>query len=121
MVVVYGGAPKTDQLRLLRGGADIVVATPGRLSDFLEPTNGRSAPVAAGKAAYLVLDEADRMLDMGFEPQIKKIVALCPQGAKRQTLLFTATWPTAVQRAARGFTASNAAQVGARAAGCALC
>ena len=69
--VLYGGAAKGDQLRALRSGADVVVATPGRLNDFLDPPPGFTAPVSASKAAYVVLDEADRMLDMGFEPQIK--------------------------------------------------
>ena len=66
---VYGGAPKGPQIRDLRAGAEIVIATPGRLIDMLEArvTNMR-------RVTYLVLDEADRMLDMGFEPQIKTIV-----------------------------------------------
>lgn len=67
---VYGGAPKGPQIRDLKGGVEIVIATPGRLIDMIEArhTNLR-------RVTYLVLDEADRMLDMGFEPQIKKIVA----------------------------------------------
>ena len=66
---VFGGAPKGPQLRDLERGCEIVIATPGRLIDFLEmnKTNLR-------RTTYLVLDEADRMLDMGFEPQIRKIV-----------------------------------------------
>ena len=76
-VTLYGGASKGDQLRALRGGADVIVATPGRLIDFLAPPPGFSAPVSAKNAKYVVLDEADRMLDMGFEPQIKKILKLC--------------------------------------------
>ena len=66
---VYGGAPKGPQIRDLRAGAEIVIATPGRLIDMLDArvTNMR-------RVTYLVLDEADRMLDMGFEPQIKTIV-----------------------------------------------
>lgn len=66
---VYGGAPKGPQLRDLERGSEICIATPGRLLDFLEAgkTNLR-------RCTYLVLDEADRMLDMGFEPQIRKIV-----------------------------------------------
>jgi len=67
-VCVYGGAPKGPQLRDLERGAEICIATPGRLIDFLEAgkTNLR-------RCTYLVMDEADRMLDMGFEPQIRKI------------------------------------------------
>lgn len=66
---VYGGAPKGPQIRDLRAGVEIVIATPGRLIDMLDQrvTNLR-------RVTYLVLDEADRMLDMGFEPQIRKIV-----------------------------------------------
>ncbi len=66
---VYGGAPKGPQIRDLRNGVEIVIATPGRLIDMLDSrvTNLR-------RVTYLVLDEADRMLDMGFEPQIRKIV-----------------------------------------------
>jgi ATP-dependent RNA helicase DDX5/DBP2 len=101
-VCLYGGAAKGDQLRQLRGGADIVVATPGRLNDFLEPPAGFSAPVSASEATYVVLDEADRMLDMGFEPQIKKIIKLCPHA--RQTLFYSATWPKSVQKIAANFT-----------------
>ena len=101
-VVLYGGAAKGDQLRALRGGADIVVATPGRINDFLDPPPGFSAPVSASSATYVVLDEADRMLDMGFEPQIKKIIKLCPHA--RQTLFYSATWPKAVQKIAANFT-----------------
>ena len=107
-VVLYGGASKSDQLRALRSGADVCVATPGRLNDFLEPPPGFTAPVTATKAAYVVLDEADRMLDMGFEPQIKKILKLCPKA--RQTVMFTATWPKSVQKIAEAFT-SNAVRI----------
>ena len=102
VVTLYGGASKGDQLRALRAGADVVVATPGRLNDFLAPPPGFSAPVRATHAKYVVLDEADRMLDMGFEPQIKKILKLCPSA--RQTLMFTATWPEAVRKIAEQFT-----------------
>ncbi len=70
---VYGGAPKGPQLRDLRTGAHVVIATPGRLNDFLE---GRQ--VSLSQVSYLVFDEADRMLDMGFEPQIRKIVHQLP-------------------------------------------
>ena len=108
-VTLYGGASKGDQLRALRGGADVIVATPGLLIDFLAPPPGFSAPVSAKNAKYVVLDEADRMLDMGFEPQIKKILKLCPDA--RQTLMFTATWPEAVKKIAAQFTSADAAHV----------
>ena len=109
VVTLYGGASKGDQLRALRSGADVLVATPGRLHDFLAPPPGFSAPVSARNASYVVLDEADRMLDMGFEPQIKKIIKMCPTA--RQTLMFTATWPDGVRKIADTFLQPDAALV----------
>ncbi|XP_010459851.1 PREDICTED: DEAD-box ATP-dependent RNA helicase 30 isoform X1 [Camelina sativa] len=93
---IYGGAPKGPQIRDLRRGVEIVIATPGRLIDMLEcqHTNLR-------RVTYLVLDEADRMLDMGFEPQIRKIVSQIRPD--RQTLLWSATWPREVESLARQF------------------
>ncbi|KAK6128320.1 hypothetical protein DH2020_037934 [Rehmannia glutinosa] len=90
---LYGGAPKGPQLKDLDRGVDIVVATPGRLNDILEMRR-----VTLHQVSYLVLDEADRMLDMGFEPQIRKIVKEVP--SRRQTLMYTATWPKEVRRIA---------------------
>ncbi|XAR51880.1 RNA helicase [Bertholletia excelsa] len=90
---LYGGAPKGPQLRELDRGVDIVVATPGRLNDILEMRR-----VSLHQVSYLVLDEADRMLDMGFEPQIRKIVKEVP--TRRQTLMYTATWPKEVRKIA---------------------
>ncbi|XP_052195581.1 ATP-dependent RNA helicase-like protein DB10 [Diospyros lotus] len=90
---LYGGAPKAPQLRELDRGVDIVVATPGRLNDILEMKR-----VSLRQVSYLVLDEADRMLDMGFEPQIRKIVKEVP--SRRQTLMYTATWPKEVRKIA---------------------
>uniref|UniRef100_A0A8C7GV90 RNA helicase n=1 Tax=Oncorhynchus kisutch TaxID=8019 RepID=A0A8C7GV90_ONCKI len=93
---VYGGAPKGPQIRDLERGTEICIATPGRLIDFLEAgkTNLR-------RCTYLVLDEADRMLDMGFEPQIRKIVdQIRPD---RQTLMWSATWPKDVRQLAEDF------------------
>merc|ERR1711990_1153411 len=95
-VCVYGGAPKGDQARSLREGVEIVIATPGRLIDFLE-----SGTTNLRRVTYLCLDEADRMLDMGFEPQIRKIVSQIRPD--RQTLMWSATWPKEVQRLARDF------------------
>ncbi|CAK9138833.1 unnamed protein product [Ilex paraguariensis] len=90
---LYGGAPKGPQLKELDRGADIVVATPGRLNDILEMKK-----IDFGQVSLLVLDEADRMLDMGFEPQIRKIVNEIPP--RRQTLMYTATWPKEVRKIA---------------------
>ncbi|XP_039681628.1 probable ATP-dependent RNA helicase DDX17 [Perca fluviatilis] len=93
---VYGGAPKGPQIRDLERGVEICIATPGRLIDFLEAgkTNLR-------RCTYLVLDEADRMLDMGFEPQIRKILdQIRPD---RQTLMWSATWPKEVRQLAEDF------------------
>ncbi|MBA0712432.1 hypothetical protein Golax_011536 [Gossypium laxum] len=90
---LYGGAPKGPQLREIERGVDIVVATPGRLNDILEMSR-----ISLRQVSYLVLDEADRMLDMGFEPQIRKIVKEVP--SRRQTLMYTATWPKEVRKIA---------------------
>ena len=93
---VYGGVPLDPQERALREGVDVVVATPGRMLDHLERRN-----VDFGDLEVLVLDEADRMLDMGFAPQINRIVAQIP--AYRQTLLFSATMPPEVEALARKY------------------
>ncbi|CAK7891364.1 ATP-dependent RNA helicase Ded1p [[Candida] anglica] len=98
--VVYGGADIGSQIRNLESGCDLMVATPGRLKDLLE--RGR---VSLSNIKYLVLDEADRMLDMGFEPQIRHIVQECdmPGVNDRQTLMFSATFPRDIQMLARDF------------------
>jgi ATP-dependent RNA helicase DDX5/DBP2 len=93
---VYGGVPKGGQARDLRNGVEIVIATPGRLIDFLE-----SGTTNLRRCTYLVLDEADRMLDMGFEPQMRSIVSQIRPD--RQTLLWSATWPRSIQGLARDF------------------
>ncbi len=84
--VLIGGESMRNQLRMLRQNPHIVVATPGRLNDHLENSH-----LSLSNVGILVLDEADHMLDMGFEPQIRKIIAKVP--SKRQTLLFSATMP----------------------------
>lgn len=85
-------------MRDLERGCDLLVATPGRLSDMIE--RGR---LSLAKIKYLVLDEADRMLDMGFEPQIRRIVEGEDMPAERQTLMFSATFPRNIQMLARDF------------------
>ncbi|MGH7804712.1 MAG: DEAD/DEAH box helicase, partial [Candidatus Binatia bacterium] len=92
-VAIYGGVPMNPQIRNLRG-ADVVVACPGRLLDHMEQ---RTIDLRA--IEILVLDEADRMLDMGFLPPIRRIVRALP--AKRQTLLFSATMPSDVRTLTR--------------------
>jgi ATP-dependent RNA helicase RhlE len=96
VVSVYGGVPLDPQEKKLRAGVDIVVATPGRLIDHLERQN-----VVFDDLEFLVLDEADRMLDMGFAPQINRIISDVP--AYRQTLLFSATMPPEVEALARKY------------------
>lgn len=95
-VATYGGSPRQAQAQQLRQGVHLVVATPGRLIDFLQEgtTNLR-------RATYVVLDEADRMLDMGFEPQIRQIMS--QMRPDRQTLMWSATWPMKVQALAYEF------------------
>ena len=93
---VYGGASKHPQIRDLQNGVEICICTPGRMIDFLEKgkTNLR-------RVTYLCLDEADRMLDMGFEPQLRKIVGQIRPD--RQTLLWSATWPKEIRQLANDF------------------
>jgi ATP-dependent RNA helicase DDX5/DBP2 len=93
---VYGGVPKGPQIRDLSRGVEVCIATPGRLIDMLEAgkTNLR-------RVTYLVLDEADRMLDMGFEPQIRKIISQIRPD--RQTCMWSATWPKDVRQLASDF------------------
>eukprot|EP00794_Sanderia_malayensis_P009315 gene9315-10298_t len=97
---VYGGASRGPQIRDLERGSEIVIATPGRLIDLLE-----SRKTNLQRVTYLVLDEADRMLDMGFEPQIRKIIEQIRPD--RQTLMWSATWPKDVQALANDFLNDN--------------
>ncbi len=99
--VILGGVPQHKQLRMLKRKPKIVVATPGRLLDLFEQGH-----IALGQVETLVLDEADRMLDMGFYPDVKKIVGKLPES--RQTLLFSATLSQAVMRLASGMLVSPA-------------
>ncbi|KAK3400961.1 ATP-dependent RNA helicase dbp-2 [Sordaria brevicollis] len=93
---VYGGVPKGPQIRDLSRGVEVCIATPGRLIDMLE-----SGKTNLRRVTYLVLDEADRMLDMGFEPQIRKIIGQIRPD--RQTLMWSATWPKEVRNLAADF------------------
>ncbi len=96
VATVYGGAGMRKQTDRLRRGVDIIVATPGRLMDHMRRKN-----VSLKDLQILVLDEADRMLDMGFLPDIKQIVRRMP--SQRQTMLFSATMPPAISALARQF------------------
>lgn len=94
VVTAFGGVSINPQMMALRGGADIVVATPGRLLDLVEHN-----ALKLDQVATLVLDEADRLLDMGFADEVNRILALLP--AARQSLFFSATFPPAVQALAQ--------------------
>lgn len=112
-VCIYGGSPKHEQLAALQkqpAGDMVVVATPGRLRDFLD-----GGDVSLARASFAVLDEADRMLDKGFEDEVRFILSKCPPSSRpasekkdgadagRQTLMFTATWPPSVRDLAATF------------------
>ncbi|XP_055356848.1 putative ATP-dependent RNA helicase Pl10 isoform X1 [Paramacrobiotus metropolitanus] len=103
-VVVYGDADIGQQIRDLEKGCHMIVATPGRLNDMVE-----RGKVSLDYVRYLVLDEADRMLDMGFEPQIRNLVQEngMPQPSHRQTLMFSATFPKEIQILANDFRPSG--------------
>ncbi len=90
VAVIYGGVGYQKQLDALKTGVDVIVATPGRLLDHMEQGNCN-----LGQIEHLVLDEADRMLDMGFLPDVKRILQKCPD--ERQTMLFSATIPPAIE------------------------
>jgi ATP-dependent RNA helicase DDX5/DBP2 len=106
LLCAFGGVSKTPQIQRLKAGVDIIIATPGRLNDLLSldfpATDLR-------RCSFLVLDEADRMLDMGFEPQLRDILSHMRDN-KRQTLMFSATWPKEVRSLAMDFL-SNPAQI----------
>ncbi|KAF7685902.1 ATP-dependent RNA helicase DBP2 [Cucumispora dikerogammari] len=95
-VSIFGGVPKFSQIKQLQNNATFICACPGRLNDLIE-----TGYVPINNVSFLVLDEADRMLDMGFEPQIKQIVNKLP--IERQTLMFSATWPKQIQNLANTY------------------
>ena len=90
-LVIFGGVPQREQVNALRRGVDILIATPGRLLDLLNQRH-----LSLQDIRYLVLDEADRMLDMGFIQDVQKIIARLPR--QKQTLFFSATMPPEIQR-----------------------
>ncbi|XP_062509323.1 ATP-dependent RNA helicase DDX4-like isoform X2 [Corticium candelabrum] len=100
VVVVYGGTSVGHQLRQVEQGCHLLVATPGRLTDFVN-----RGKIGFEKVRHLILDEADRMLDMGFEPEIRRIVESMgmPGKTERQTLMFSATFPEEIQVLAQSF------------------
>lgn len=91
--VIFGGVPQYSQVQAIRRGVDIIVATPGRLLDLMQQGH-----IHLNNIKYFVLDEADRMLDMGFVQDVRRIIAKLPQ--KRQTLFFSATMPPEIQQLA---------------------
>lgn len=88
--VIFGGVPQKPQERILKAGVDILVATPGRLNDLIQ-----QGIVDIGRIEIFILDEADRMLDMGFLPDVKRLIAKLPK--KKQTLFFSATMPKEIR------------------------
>ncbi|GIL81487.1 hypothetical protein Vretimale_1011 [Volvox reticuliferus] len=101
---IYGGAARSVQLEQIRRQPHLVIATPGRLLDFIE-----AGEIRMKQVSYLVLDEADRMLDMGFEEQIAMVAR--SMSADRQTLFFSATWPDDVRDAAAAFAKRRAVRL----------
>jgi len=95
-LAVYGGVPKYEQRNALAKGVEVVVATPGRLIDLMQ-----EGVCDLSQVSYLVLDEADRMLDQGFERDVRAIIA--ETHAQRQTCLFSATWPDSIRNLAHEF------------------
>ena len=115
VVCVYGGTGISDQIGDLKRGAEIVVCTPGRMIDMLAANSGRVTNLR--RVTYTVLDEADRMFDMGFEPQVAKIIShIRPD---RQTVMFSATFPRQMEALARKMlTKPVEVQVGSRSVVC---
>ncbi|WP_028116895.1 DEAD/DEAH box helicase [Ferrimonas senticii] len=94
IVTIFGGVKMAGQVKQLQPGVDLLIATPGRLLEHIAEGN-----IALGAIEHVVLDEADRMLDMGFAGELKRLFSLVP--AKRQTMLFSATYPAAMKQLAR--------------------
>ncbi|KAG9139995.1 hypothetical protein Leryth_010520 [Lithospermum erythrorhizon] len=103
-VCVYGGTSKGPQIKSLKSGVEIVIGTPGRLRDLIE-----MGVCCLEDVSFVVLDEADRMLDMGFEPEVRHI--LSQTSSTRQMVMFSATWPPAVHQLAQEFMDPNPVKV----------
>lgn len=101
---LYGGAPKSLQIRSVNAGCELIVATPGRLLDLIS-----AGIFTLNRCSFLILDEADRMLDMGFEPSIRKILAMIR--TDRQVLMWSATWPKNVMKLAHDMLGRDFIQV----------
>jgi ATP-dependent RNA helicase DBP3 len=93
---IYGGVPKDEQRKQLKKGVQIVIGCPGRLLDLMD-----EGCCDLSKIGFVVLDEADRMLDMGFEREVRRILAAT--GAQKQTVMFSATWPQSIVQLANEF------------------
>lgn len=105
-ICLYGGVPKYEQRRAIRAGVQLVVATPGRLLDLCSEES-----CSLSSVDFVILDEGDRMLDMGFEPDVKRIMALVKPRKERQTVMFSATWPFSVQELASSFLKGDAVKI----------
>ena len=98
-IVLYGGVPKYNQtVALKKNNIHCIVATPGRLKDLIQEGSCDLSAIE-----YLVLDECDRLLDLGFEEDVRFIISQCPDKRRRQTAMFSATWPAAIQKIALDF------------------
>lgn len=103
-VCLYGGTKKEPQISALKSGVDIVIGTPGRMKDLIE-----MGVCCLNEVSFVVLDEADRMLDLGFEPEVRAI--LSQTSSVRQMVMFSATWPLAVHKLAQEFMDPNPIKV----------
>ncbi|CAG9577319.1 putative mitochondrial DEAD box protein [Leishmania major strain Friedlin] len=111
----YGGAPRDLQARHLRNGCDALVACPGRLKDFLD-----GGDVSIRNLSFLVFDEADRLLDMGFQVHLDEIMAYLDSASHPQTMMWSATWPESVQAMARKYLSDDRVLIRAGTAGAGL-
>ncbi|KAH9600356.1 Helicase [Trypanosoma melophagium] len=111
----YGGAPREIQARRLHSGCDALIASPGRLKDFL-----KNGDVTLDHMSFLVFDEADRLLDMGFKIQLDEILSYADPSRPVQTMMWSATWPKSVEELAREYLSENRYTIRAGTAGTGL-